>query len=226
MSREILVWDLPTRWFHWLLAGSFLGAYVIAESERWRNEHALLGYGVLALIGFRLVWGLLGSQHARFAAWPLAPKHALDYLRSWLRRRPEHYVGHNPLGSWAIVLMLVLCVTAGISGWLAHAQEVPEWVIEVHGTAANATLGVIALHLIGVITSSLVHRENLVAAMLHGHKQGEAPQAIRGARRPVAWLLLSLLFALWQGWIPMPGLQPGTHLVHWPQLLDRADAAP
>lgn len=225
MSRRILVWDLPTRWFHWLLAGSFLGAYLIAESERWRNQHALLGYGVLALIAFRLLWGIVGSQHARFATWPLAPKQALGYLRSWLRRRPEHHVGHNPLGSWAILLMLGLCVTAGVTGWIAHTREVPEWVFELHGTAANATLVVIALHLIGVITSSLAHRENLVAAMLHGYKRGDVGQAIAGARRPVAWLLMAVLVALWQGWIPMPGLQAGTQLVQWPQALDSADAA-
>lgn len=225
MSRRILVWDLPTRWFHWLLAASFLGAYLIAESERWRSQHALLGYGVMALIGFRLLWGMVGSRYARFAAWPLAPKHALGYLRSWLRRRPEHHVGHNPLGSWAILLMLGLCVTAGVTGWIAHTREVSEWVIELHGTAANATLAVIAMHLIGVITSSLAHRENLVAAMLHGYKRGDVGQAITGARRPVAWLLMAVLVALWQGWIPMPGLQDGTQLVRWPQALDSADAA-
>jgi hypothetical protein len=87
--------------------------------------------------------------------------------------------------------------------------------IELHGLAANTTLAMVGVHLIGVISSSLAHRENLVAAMLHGRKRGAEALAIASAGRPIAWALLVLLAALWMGWIPLPGMQPGTPLAPW-----------
>lgn len=215
MSRRILVWDLPTRYFHWLLAASFLGAWWISESERWRLTHAMLGYGVCALIGFRLIWGLIGTRHARFSSLPLAPGRVIAYLQSYSRRKPERHIGHNPLGSWGIVILLGLSAVTGISGWAAYTLELPEWMIEMHGIAANTTLAMVGVHLIGVISSSLAHRENLVAAMLHGRKRGAEALAIASARRPIAWALLGLLAALWLGWIPLPGMQPGMPLAPW-----------
>ncbi len=78
----VLVWDLPLRVFHWLLAGSFVGAFLTAESERWRDVHVVLGYTALAMVAFRVLWGVFGTRYARFGALPLAPRRALAYLRS------------------------------------------------------------------------------------------------------------------------------------------------
>src|SRR6188508_239575 len=106
-NRRILVWDLPLRLFHWLLAASFAGAFVTAGSERWRDIHVMLGYTVLALVAFRIVWGLVGTRHARFESFAYGPSRVIAYLRSLAMRQPDHYTGHNPAGSWAILVLLL-----------------------------------------------------------------------------------------------------------------------
>src|SRR6478672_9751097 len=106
--RKVLVWDAPVRVFHWLMVASFAGAYVTAESERWRLVHVTLGYTLAGLVAFRLLWGLVGTRHARFAAFVRGPAAVASYLRSLLRNAPEHHAGHNPAGALAIVAMLLL----------------------------------------------------------------------------------------------------------------------
>ena len=113
--KRIMVWDLPTRAFHWLLALSFAGAFLTAESERYRDIHVMLGYTMLGLIAFRLLWGFIGTRYARFSSFLFGPSQVIEYLRSLVRLRPQHYVGHNPAGSWAIWLILLLGVASGAS---------------------------------------------------------------------------------------------------------------
>ena len=179
-STKILVWDLPTRTFHWLLALSFAGAWITADSERWRDAHVLLGYTVLGLIAFRLLWGLVGTRYARFASFTLAPRAVLDYLKSLATFEPRHYLGHNPAGSWAILALLALLATTAATGWAVYAQIGPEWLEELHEGAANAAAALVLVHIAAVFASSLLHRENLVGAMVSGYKPG--PGAVRPAR--------------------------------------------
>ena len=112
-KTRILVWDLPLRMFHWLLVVSFAGAFLTAESERVRDMHVALGYTFVGLLAFRLVWGVVGSRYARFASFAFGPEAVLAYLGSLLTRRPDHYVGHNPAGSWVIFAIVVLGVVTG-----------------------------------------------------------------------------------------------------------------
>src|SRR5581483_3604771 len=107
-TAKVLVWDVPTRVFHWLLALSFVGAFATAESERYRDVHVLLGYTVAGLIAFRLAWGLVGTRYARFRAFAFGPRRVLTYVKSLFGRAPQHYVGHNPAGSVAIYALLAL----------------------------------------------------------------------------------------------------------------------
>ena len=88
-TSRILVWDLPLRVFHWLLAISFVGAFLTAESERVRDVHVVLGYTVLGLLAFRLLWGFLGTRHARWSSFAYGPGAVLRYLRSLFSRRPS-----------------------------------------------------------------------------------------------------------------------------------------
>ena len=92
-KSKVLVWDVPTRVFHWLLALSFTGAFLTAESERYRDVHVLLGYTVLGLVAFRLLWGLLGTRYARFWSFAYGPKSVLSYVKSLFSRSPQHYRG-------------------------------------------------------------------------------------------------------------------------------------
>ena len=200
MSKQrILVWDLPTRVFHWLLAASFLGAFLTAESERYRDIHVVLGYTVLGLVAFRFVWGLIGTRYARFASFPIAPRRVLGYLKSLLTRAPQHHVGHNPAGSLAIYAILALALLAGASGYAAYNEIGGETLAELHEGAANAMLGLVLFHIGAVIVSSLLHRENLVAAMLNGYKRGRAGEGIRSKHWFVAAVVLLATVGFWAG---------------------------
>jgi len=199
INKRILVWDLPTRAFHWLLAVSFLGAFLTAESERYRDIHVMLGYTVLGLVAFRFVWGVIGTRYARFNSFPIAPRSMVQYLKSLFTRSPQHHVGHNPAGSLAIYAILALAVLAGVTGYAAYNEIGGERLAELHEGAANAMLGLVAVHIGAVIVSSLIHRENLVAAMLNGYKNGRASDGIRRKHRFVAAVVLLATAGFWAG---------------------------
>jgi cytochrome b len=210
-SREILVWDLPVRVFHWAMVASFAGAWLTAESERWRLLHVSLGYLMAALVAFRLVWGLVGTRHARFASFVRAPSAVLAYVRSLVSPRPEHHVGHNPAGGWAILALLGLAAVVVGSGWLTYESLGGEWLEELHEGAATAMLAVVGLHVGGVLVSSWLHHENLARAMVTGRKRGPASDAIRSPWRSVAALLLVALVgvASWS-WSTAPAATDAT----------------
>ncbi|HEU5323178.1 MAG TPA: cytochrome b/b6 domain-containing protein [Methylomirabilota bacterium] len=204
-SRKILVWDVPTRVFHWLLTVSFAGAFLTSDSERQRDLHILFGLTLLALITFRLVWGVVGTRYARFASFAFSPRAVLRYLRGVATLRGGRYLGHTPAGSWAIWLMLGLGILVGLSGYAAQGDG-PEWLEETHGALAWTLLAVVVVHVAGVVLSSLLHRENLVAAMITGRKRGEASQAIRRSRWLIGAALAALVLGLWLDVVPVPGL--------------------
>jgi cytochrome b len=203
---NILVWDLPVRVFHWLLALSFAGAWLTAESERWRLLHVTLGYTVGGLLAFRVLWGLVGSRHARFASFVRGPQAALRYLGGLLRGQPEHHVGHNPAGALAIVALLALGVAVVATGWAGYNELGGDALKELHEGAANLMLAVVIVHVLAVIVSSRLHRENLVGAMLTGRKQGAPGDGIARAWRSVAALMLVAVVGFWTWqWQAAPG---------------------
>lgn len=200
-KTSIQVWDIPTRLFHWLLALSFVGAFVTAESERTRDLHLLFGYTLLGLIGFRLLWGLIGTRYARFRSFLFSLAALRDYLVSLLTRHPKHYLGHNPAGSLAVFLLLTLGMLAGITGWATYQNTDGEWLEELHEGMANAMLAVVLVHIAGVVVSSLLHRENLVRAMVTGRKQGEPGQGIRYGHAWLGVILFAAVIGFWY-WYP------------------------
>lgn len=209
-GKPILVWDLPTRAFHWMLALCFAGAFATGDSERWRDLHVMFGYSMLILIAFRILWGFAGTRYARFASFAFGPERVSRYLRSLLGNRPEHHVGHNPAGSWAIWLLLGLALAAGLTGHAAHNGLGGEWLEELHEGAANAMLAVVLAHVAGVIVSSLRHHENLVAGMITGRKPGEPADGIARTRPLVAALLVAAVIGFWTFGKPyvMPADEP------------------
>lgn len=187
--KPILVWDLPTRVGHWLLAGSFAVAYLTGESEEWRLVHACAGGIMVAVVLYRLLWGFAGTRYARFAEFMRGPQAAVSYLKSLLSRSPQHYTGHNPAGGWAIVLLLAMTLITALPGWLTYQDIGGDWLGELHEGAANAMLAVVLVHIAGVVVGSLTHRENLARAMVTGLKLGQAGEAI-AALRPFAAAVL------------------------------------
>ena len=196
-TPRILVWHAPVRVFHWLMVLSFFGAYVTAESERWRLLHVTLGYTMAGLVAFRVVWGLIGTRHARFSSFVRGPAAAMRYLRSLLRGRAEHHAGHNPAGALAIVALLALTVAVAATGWATYNEVGGEWLEELHEGTANLMLTLVGVHVLAVVLSSWLHRENLVGAMISGRKPGAPQDGVRRAWRSVAALMLAAVLAFW-----------------------------
>jgi cytochrome b len=194
---KVLVWDLPVRVFHWLLAASFAGAWVTAEHERWRLLHVTLGCTVLALVVLRIAWGLFGTRHARFGDFVRGPGAALRYLGGLVRGKPQHYAGHNPAGGLAVIALLALALTAAVTGLatytLGDAYE------DVHEVLANLMLALVGVHVAAVVVSGWLHRENLVAAMFSDRKRGAPAEGIARPWRGLGIALLVAVLGFW-GW--------------------------
>ena len=204
-AEKVLVWDMPVRLFHWLMVLCFAGAYLTAETERWRLVHVTLGYTMAGLVAFRLIWGLVGTRHARFASFVRGPAAVLRYLRSLLSGQPEHHLGHNPAGALAIMLILGLTAAVTSTGWANFNEMGGEWLEEAHEVLANLMLIIIGVHVAGVWLSSRLHKENLVRAMVTGYKSGQPQKGIPRAWASLAALMLVAVLAFWwQQWQQAP----------------------
>jgi cytochrome b len=186
-NHGVRTWDLLIRLFHWMLVAAFFTAYLIEDD--WMRLHVLAGYTVLGLLLFRIVWGVIGTRHARFTDFVCSPAKTLAYLKDAITFRARRYLGHNPAGAAMIIALLcsltATCITgvalygyAEFSGPLATLMgSAPEWLggplEDVHDFFANFTVLLVVLHLAGVILTSLQHRENLVRSMFTGIKQKE-----------------------------------------------------
>ncbi|HEY2891170.1 MAG TPA: cytochrome b/b6 domain-containing protein [Dongiaceae bacterium] len=168
----VRVWDPLLRVIHWLLAASVVFALMSDES---RSLHKLAGYLAVALVELRIIWGFLGPQHARFTDFVKSPGEIFAYLRDLAHLRPRRYLGHNPAGGAMIVLLFVLILVTAFSGWLSLTDRFfgVGWVEAVHAGGANLLIGLIVLHVGGVIFSSFMHGENLIRAMFTGRKPVE-----------------------------------------------------
>lgn len=217
MPTKVRVWDVPVRVFHWLLAASFILAYVVSESEGLLGTHVVLGYTALGLIAFRILWGFVGSRYARFSSFLFSPAAAIAYARGLFAKRPQQYLGHNPLGSYAIYAILVIGLATGITGYMRLNEMGGDSIEELHEVFANVWLGIVVLHVIGVIVGSWMHRENLARAMLTGYKDAveggtdaeNAPASPSGTLggRIVGILLAVGVGALWV-WAYATGYRP------------------
>lgn len=195
-KTKILVWDAPTRVFHWLLALSFAGAYATSEGRGLMGVHLTLGYTMAGLVAFRVIWGLIGTRYARFSSFVRGPAAVARYASGMLKPKAEHSVGHNPLGAVSIVLMLLCTLAIVYTGWVyfnggVHALK------SLHEGAAALMATVVGVHVAGVVLASLMQRENLVRAMFNGRKQGRPEQSIRWSWWPVAVLVLASVLGFW-----------------------------
>ena len=185
--NTVRVWDPLVRVFHWTLATAFLTAYLVEDD--WLNLHVLAGYTVLGLVLFRLVWGVIGTRHARFTDFVRSPAAVLAYLKEALAVRARRHLGHNPAGGAMVIALLVSLIFTTVSGLALYGygefsgplaglmQDVPGWLgnaLEAaHDFFANFTLLLVLLHLAGVALASLQHGENLVRSMVTGYKKQE-----------------------------------------------------
>ncbi len=188
--EKILVWDFPTRIGHWLLVAAFIVAFLSSDSEEWRLVHVTAGYAMAGVLAFRLFWGMAGTRYARFKSFMFSPHQLFVYLGGLLKGKPVHWIGHNPAGSYAIYALILLGSSVVGSGWAAYADMGGEWLEEAHDVLAYAMLGMVGLHISGVVVSSRLHNENLVRSMVTGLKQGKGTDAIASSKK--YWVILLL----------------------------------
>lgn len=218
MSR-ILVWDLPTRLFHWLLAGAFLPAFLVAlttdDDGRLFPVHMLLGLVAAFIVGLRLLWGLVGSRPSRLSTLALRPADLLAYVQGAITGGARRlWTGHNPGASWAALVMFACVVGLAASGILMSRGV--EAVEEVHEVLAWTLMGTVGVHLAGIVLHTLREREGIARSMLDGRRVGAAGDAI-ASPRPVAGLVFLALTGAWTGGL-VQSYDPATSSVVVPVL--------
>lgn len=233
-AERIEVWDPPVRVFHWLLVILvFVAAFTkLGGPESWLRIHEWTGYAIAGLIVFRLVWGVYGSQYSRIASFTYPPRDLIEYLRGLLLLRPAHYIGHNPAGAmmiFALAAVLIALVATGLimlggeeqrgplAGYIGygptHAAK------EAHEVLVYLLLAMIFAHVTGVIVASLLHRENLVTAMITGRKKLPAGSIVAPPRasRPssAAAVMLAIVAATSAGLFALSRAAPPPRQFAW-----------
>jgi cytochrome b len=221
-TQEIRIWDLPTRLFHWVLVITFIVAMLSQGDDRYLDIHIVSGYLFFGLLGFRLIWGIIGSHYARFSQFAFNWKAVWNYLTNLPTKQRQHFLGHNPAGSWAIFIILGLGLIVSLTGLLTLGGEeqhgpfagmisfalgntIHEW----HEIIAWLLLGLISIHIIGVLIESWLHQENLIKAMITGKKSvaisvfTQPPSVQRHDLTATALILIIILIGI-IGWYSQP----------------------
>ncbi len=198
--------DAPTRAFHWLMALCFAGAYATADGERWRLVHVTLGYSLVGLLGFRVVWGLIGPKPARLRSW-WGKLQALPGVIGQLKRGQWPATLVQNLGmTLAIVGVLLTLALTTATGWITYQELTGEWMEEVHEFAGNFALALVLGHIALVAGLSLLRRRNLAMPMLTGRTPGRGPDLVKRNRGWLAALMLTALLGFWAWqWQGAPG---------------------
>jgi len=186
-SPQIKVWDPLIRFFHWSLVTAFVIAYITEDD--FLTVHSWAGYLILTLLAIRIVWGFVGTRYARFSSFVYSPENIIQFMKDTLHFRAKRYLGHNPAGGAMVIILilsLLITTTTGIlvlgaedhAGPLAYLftsgdEFWGEILEEVHEFFANLTVLLVAIHVLGVLIESWIHKENLVSAMLTGFKSSK-----------------------------------------------------
>ncbi|TWU30295.1 cytochrome b/b6 domain-containing protein [Bythopirellula polymerisocia] len=199
MAR-ITAWDYPVRIFHWAFVACFFSAIGLAEFAPEHSQlfdlHMLVGLILAPMVILRILWGFIGTKHARFQSFVYRPKEVSDYLISIITLKGRRYLGHNPAASYAAIAMIVLALSIVASGLLMGQGEFFE---EAHGVLAYVMLTVVAVHVCGVILHVVRHKENIIFSMFSGTKEGEEKDTIPSPKPVIGFMFL--LFVI--GWATM-----------------------
>jgi cytochrome b len=201
------VWDLPVRIFHWLLVLAIIGAYVSNRAGvEYFNYHLWCGYTVVVLVSFRILWGIVGTYHARFRNFVRGPIHTLRYGFATLRNREKHYTGHNPLGAVMVIVLLLSLLVHSVLGLFANdevlnfgplygyiSNELSIRLTSLHKQIFYWIMGAVALHVLAVLAHRVFKKENLVRAMITGDKPAASVPAEQEIHSSRLWLALALL---------------------------------
>ena len=202
-----LIWDLPTRLFHWVLVGLIALQYATAKFGFLDMDwHFRFGYATLALIVFRLCWGLFGSQSSRFAQFARGPVAVVRYVRSQFSTNPQASIGHNPLGGWSVIVLILCVLLQAISGLFASdgvdtdgplsdkvASSTVKLFTRIHVWNENILLVLIALHVVAIALYYVLRKDDLLTPMITGKKAVEGQPLMFASRwRALALLIISV----------------------------------
>lgn len=214
----VLVWDLPTRIFHWALSIGFLAAAIISlglgDDSPLFPYHAIIGLTIASMVALRVLWGLVGTRYARFRSFAFGPREVTRYMKSAIAGGGKRYIGHNPGSAIAIFAILSLVLAMAVTGVMIGQGN--EAIKETHETLAWITVGFVILHVLGVALHSVRHRENITASMIHGKKQAEPAEAITSSR-PIAGAALLLITGS-LAWTLLRNYDPATQTTTLPLL--------
>ncbi|ALG67072.1 cytochrome b/b6 domain-containing protein [Beggiatoa leptomitoformis] len=206
--QKIPVWDLPVRLFHWILVLLIVGLWATTEEDVYYDMtlHTYLGYSVLALVLFRILWGFVGSKHARFSDFIYGIPATLAYLKHLPSRQPSAYIGHNPVGGWSVIFLLLALLVQTGTGLFADddifttgafakfvSSDTSHFLTEVHEINFNILMLLVGLHIAAILFYRFYKRVNLVKPMIVGTKEVSPEQALTAKKFASAWLALFLL---------------------------------
>lgn len=199
MQRK-LVYDLPTRVFHWLFAVLFLTSFIITKTvdddSSFFNYHSLMGLTLGFLVLLRIIWGVFGTQHARFSGFVLNPKDLISYFKGILSGEKKRWAGHNPASSWAGITMMALALGLAATGYLMTSSNNKEAFEDIHELLANGFIIIVVLHIAGIVLHTIRYQEMIGLSMIDGKKVDiSADQTIRSPRSGFGILLLGLVVA-------------------------------
>lgn len=185
IQHAVKVWDLPVRLFHWLLVLLFAFMFFTGKMKGgWMDWHMPAGYTILTLVFFRVAWGFAGSTHARFASFLAGPSRGVAFARKLLSAAPAPHAGHNPLGGWMVMALLVALLVQVSAGLFANddisvegplaalvSKAMSDRLTAIHYWNSNVLLALAAIHLAAVLFHWLVKKEDLIGAMFTGVKR-------------------------------------------------------
>lgn len=198
--NRVLIWDLPTRLFHWLLSGGFFAAAVISlalgDDSPFFPYHSIIGLTIALMVCLRIIWGVVGTRYAKFGTFIFGPGAVIEYMKGTLVGGGKRYIGHNPGSALAIFALLALVLAMAVTGIMMGQGN--KGVKEIHEILAWVTVGVVVVHVLGVAFHTIRHRENITVSMIHGKKLAEPSDAIASARPIIAVIFLAIAGA-WAG---------------------------
>jgi cytochrome b len=207
--RIVLVWDIPIRVFHWLIVALVAAAYATWRLN-WMVLHGWVGDAVLTLLLFRLMWGFLGGETARFSRFLASPRMAIQHLKHTFQREPDRQMGHNPAGGWMVLLLLALLLVETLTGlYVANdiadegplTEFVPPWaanaIASAHAILWDALLAAIVLHVLAIAAFAAIKGQNLLRPMITGTKllPANSPEPWAGSAARAGLLLLGCAVA-------------------------------
>lgn len=209
-TKFIKVWDLPVRIFHWSLVLLFIAAYVTnALGPSYFQYHLWTGYAVIVLVTFRIIWGIVGTYHARFINFVRNPITTAKYALATLKNKEPHYTGHNPLGAIMVVLLLLTILIQAITGLFANdeifnlgplyayiSDELSLKLTSLHRQLFYWILGAILLHIIAILIHLFFKKENLIKAMFTGKKSANALEGGKSISSSRVLLAVIIVIAL------------------------------